>query len=171
MNVEPVNLNHIAYISVGSNLGHKLANCRQGIATLTRLADTRLIDQSRIYRTEPVDYLDQDWFVNYVVKIETALDPLPLLDTIKSTERAAGRVGDTIRFGPRVLDLDIILYDDAVLDDSRLTIPHPRMHKRRFVLKPICDIAPDMNHPVLQRTMLFLLENLDEQGQRITEYR
>jgi len=162
---------HTAYISVGSNLGHKLANCRQGIATLTRSADARLIDQSRIYRTEPVDYQDQDWFVNYVVKIDTALDPLSLLETIKSIERAAGRVGDTIRFGPRVLDLDIIFYDDAVLDDSRLTIPHPRMHKRRFVLKPICDIAPDMNHPVLQQTMLCLLENLDEQGQRITEYR
>lgn len=162
---------HTAFISVGSNLGPKLANCRHGIATLTRSADARLIDQSRIYRTEPVDYQDQDWFVNYVVKIDTALDPLSLLETIKSIERAAGRVGDTIRFGPRVLDLDIIFYDDAVLDDSRLTIPHPRMHKRRFVLKPICDIAPDMNHPVLQQTMLCLLENLDEQGQRITEYR
>jgi 2-amino-4-hydroxy-6-hydroxymethyldihydropteridine diphosphokinase len=171
VNVEPVNLCHIAYISVGSNLGHKLDNCRNGIAALTRTADIRFIDQSPIYRTEPVDYQDQDWFVNCVVKIETDLDPLSLLDFIKSIEHAAGRVQDTIRFGPRVLDLDIILYDDVVLDDSRLTIPHPRMHKRRFVLKPICDIDPDINHPVLQRTMLSLLENLDEKEQRISEYR
>lgn len=162
---------HIAYISVGSNLGNKLDNCRNGIEALTRSADIRFIDQSPIYRTEPVDYQDQDWFVNYVVKIETDLDPLSLLDFIKSIEHAAGRVRDTIRFGPRVIDLDIILYDDVVLEDSRLTIPHPRMHKRRFVLKPICDIDPDINHPVLQRTMLSLLENLDEKGQRITEYR
>ena len=162
---------HIAYISVGSNLGAKLDNCRNGIAALTRSADIQFIDQSPIYRTEPVDYQDQDWFVNYVVKIETNFDPLTLLDFIKSIEHAAGRVRDAIRFGPRVLDLDIILYDDVVLDDLRLTIPHPRMHKRRFVLIPICDIDPDINHPVLQRTMSSLLENLAEKGQRITEYR
>ena len=171
MNVEPGNLCHIAYISVGSNLGQKLDNCRKGIAALTRSTDIRLIDQSSIYRTEPVDYQDQDWFVNYVVKIETKLDPLSLLEFIKSIEYAAGRVRDTIRFGPRVLDLDIILFDDLVVDDSKLTIPHPRMHKRRFVLKPICDIDPDITHPVLQQTMISLLENLDEKGQGITEYK
>ena len=169
MNVEPLNLSHTAYISVGSNLGNKLDNCRNGIAALTENADIRLIDQSPIYRTEPVDYLDQDWFVNYAVKIETDLDPFAILALIYSIEHGAGRVRD-IRFGPRVLDLDIILYDDIVLNDSRLTIPHPRMHKRRFVLKPICDIDPDIVHPVLQQTMLALLENLDETEQRITEY-
>lgn len=162
---------HISYISVGSNLGDKLENCRNGIASLTRSADIRLIDQSPIYRTEPVDYQDQDWFVNYAVKIETDLDPRSLLDFLKSIEQEAGRVPHAIRFGPRVLDLDLILYDDVVLNDSRLTIPHPRMHKRRFVLKPICDIDPDINHPVLQQTMLDLLENLDEDGQGIIEYK
>ncbi len=161
---------HIAYISVGSNLGHKLENCRNGIAALTRSADIEFIDQSPIYRTEPVDYQDQDWFVNYAVKIETVLDPLSLLNILKSIELEAGRVPQAIRFGPRVLDLDIILYDDVVQNDSRLTIPHPRMHKRRFVLKPICDIDPDINHPVLQQTMLDLLENLAEDGQGIIEY-
>ena len=166
-----MNPKHLAYISVGSNLGHKLENCRNGIAALMDSTDIRLIDQSPIYRTEPVDYQDQDWFVNYVVKIETDLDPLSLLNFLKSIEHAAGRVRHTIRFGPRILDLDIILYDDVVLDDSNLTIPHPRMHKRRFVLKPICDIDPDINHPVLQQTMFFLLENLGEEGQGITEYK
>jgi len=162
---------HIAYLSVGSNLGHKLENCRSGIAALTHSTDIRLIDQSSIYRTDPVDYRDQDWFVNYVVKIETDLDPLSLLKFLKSIEHAAGRVRPAIRFGPRILDLDIILYDDAVLDESTLTIPHPRMHKRRFVLKPICDIDPDIKHPVLQQTMSFLLENLGEAEQGITEYK
>lgn len=162
---------HIAYISVGSNLGQKVDNCRSGIAALTRSGNTRLVDQSLLYRTEPVDYLDQEWFVNCVVKIETDLDPLSLLDILKSIERAAGRIKDTIRFGPRILDLDIILYDDMVMNTPTLTVPHPRMHKRRFVLRPICDIDPAINHPVLHRTMESLLADLDEKGQRITEYR
>jgi 2-amino-4-hydroxy-6-hydroxymethyldihydropteridine diphosphokinase len=162
---------HTAYISVGSNLGNKIENCRNGIAALTRSAKTRLVDQSSIYRTEPVGYLDQDWFVNYVVKIETESDPLALLAALKSIEREAGRVKNTIRFGPRILDLDIILYDDLVLADPRLMIPHPRMHKRRFVLKPICDIDPEMDHPVLHRSMQSLLDDLAETDQRIWEYR
>jgi len=166
-----VNPYHIAYISVGSNRGDKLENCRGGIATLIRSGNTRLVDQSLIYRTEPVDYLDQDWFVNCVIKIETDLAPLGLLDILKSIERAAGRIRDAVRFGPRILDLDILLFDDLVLNLSTLTVPHPRMHKRRFVLKPICDIDPDINHPVLQRSMGSLLEDLEEEGQRIIEYR
>ena len=159
---------HTAYICVGSNLGAKLENCRQGIGNLTRPGIARLIEQSRIYKTEPVDYQDQDWFVNYVVKIETALDPLSLLDRIESIEHDAGRMRDEIRFGPRVLDLDIILYDDIVMNHERLVIPHPRMHRRRFVLKPICDIDPYIDHPVMHRNMQSLLQDLSEDGQRIT---
>jgi len=171
LNFEPVNLCHIAYISVGSNLGQKLDNCRKGIASLTRCTDIRLIAQSSIYRTEPVDYQDQDWFVNYVVKIETVLEPLALLDGLKSIEDAAGRTRNSVRFGPRVLDLDIIFYDEMVMDHPRLVIPHPRMHKRRFVLKPACDIDPHIIHPVFHRTVQLLLEDLDKAGQRIAEYK
>ena len=148
---------HIAYISVGSNLENKLENCRIGIDALIRCGPNRLLNQSRIYRTEPVDYKDQDWFINCVVKLETILDAHSLLDLIKSIERDAGRVKDSVRFGPRVLDLDIILYDDSVVKHSGLVIPHPRMHKRRFVLKPICDIDPDIMHPVLHQSMQSLL--------------
>ena len=162
---------HTAYLSVGSNLGRKLENCRNGVAALSHCPEIRLIDQSPIYRTEPVDYQDQDWFVNYAVKIETEIDPLSLLNFLKSIEQAAGRMPHSIRFGPRVLDLDIILYDDVVQHDSGLTIPHPRMHKRRFVLKPICDIDPDIIHPVLRQKLRCLLENLDDAGQGIVEYK
>ena len=161
---------HTAYICVGSNLGDKLENCRRGVAELTRGGESRLMVESPIYRTEPVDYKDQDWFVNYVVKIATRLEPLALLDNLKSIEYHAGRTGDGVRFGPRVLDLDIIFYDQRVMDHSRLVIPHPRMHKRRFVLKPVCDIDPHISHPVLGRTVQSLLADLDETGQRITEY-
>ena len=170
MNVEPMNLQHTAYLSVGSNLGNKLENCRDGIAALTRLSGIRLVDQSRIYRTEPVDYLDQDWFINYVVKIETDIEPLELLKHIKSIERAAGRKQNAIRFGPRVLDLDILLFDGLVRDEPVLTIPHPRMHERRFVLKPICDIDPEINHPVFCRSMQDLLDDLNDPEQGIIEY-
>ena len=161
---------HTAYICVGSNLGDKLENCRRGVAELTRGGVCRLIAESPVYRTEPVDYQDQDWFVNYAVKIATDLEPLALLDKLKSIEYHAGRTGDVVRFGPRVLDLDIIFYDQRVMDHSRLVIPHPRMHKRRFVLKPVCDIDPHISHPVLGRTVQSLLADLDETGQRITEY-
>ena len=170
MNVESINLHHTAYLGVGSNLGDKLENCRNGIAALTRLSGIRPVAQSRIYRTEPVDYLDQDWFINYVVKIETELPPLVLLTHIKTIEQAAGRKQNSLRFGPRILDLDILLFDNVVQEDSRLTIPHPRMHKRRFVLKPICDIDPEIIHPVLRRSMQALLDELADQEQGIVEY-
>jgi len=162
---------HIAYISVGSNLGQKAENCRDGIAALGRSGHVRLIDQSAFYRTEPVDYQDQEWFVNGVLKIETDLDPLGLLSILKSIEQAAGRIKDVVRYGPRILDMDIIFFDDLVTNAPALTVPHPRMHKRRFVLKPICDIDPDLSHPVFHRTMASLLGDLDEKGQRIIEYR
>jgi 2-amino-4-hydroxy-6-hydroxymethyldihydropteridine diphosphokinase len=118
-----------------------------------------------------VDYKDQDWFINVVVKVETTLAPFELLKTLKSIERGAGRVDGSIRFGPRVLDLDIILYDDLVTNSSKLIVPHPRMHKRRFVLRPICDIDPTIVHPVLKKEMQALLDVLDENEQRIVEYR
>jgi 2-amino-4-hydroxy-6-hydroxymethyldihydropteridine diphosphokinase len=162
---------HTVYICVGSNLGRRLENCRRGVAKLTCSETTRFVEQSNIYKTEPVDYKDQDWFINYAVKIETVLAPFALLDVIETIEHTAGRIRAGIRYGPRVLDLDIILYEDVVMNTPRLVIPHPRMHKRRFVLKTICDIDPQIKHPVFKRSMRSLLKNLDKKGQRITEYK
>ena len=161
---------HTVYIGAGSNIGDKLLNCKKGIAALTRSEKTILKDWSRFYKTEPVDYKDQDWFVNLVVKIETRLDPFKLLDELKSIERGTGRVYGPIRFGPRILDLDILLYDNWVKNTSRLVIPHPRMHKRRFVLQPICDIDPEIVHPVLKKDMQYLLDHLDDHKQRVVPY-
>ena len=162
---------HIAYLSVGSNIGDKLANCQKGIQALTETGHSKILAQSRFYVTEPVDYEAQDWFINAVVKLETSHDPFQLLSQIESIQRAAGRKIDPIRFGPRVLDLDIILYNDRIITSERLVIPHPRMHKRRFVLKPICDINPAIIHPVLKKEMRFLLERLDDDNQKVFEYR
>ncbi|MGD2186357.1 MAG: 2-amino-4-hydroxy-6-hydroxymethyldihydropteridine diphosphokinase [Desulfobacterales bacterium] len=162
---------HIAYISAGSNMEDRLQNCRKGIESLTTSGNSRILTQSRIYKTEPVDYEDQDWFINMMIKLETAYDPFQLLDRIEDIQRAAGRWHDPIRFGPRILDLDIILYDDRIIDAERLVVPHPRMHKRRFVLKPICDIDPSIVHPVLKQEMHFLLKQLGDENQKVFEYK
>ncbi len=162
---------HIAYISAGSNIGNRLENCQNGIIALTESGISTLKDKSPFYITEPVDYKDQDWFVNSVVKIETILDPFQLLSRLKSIQQDAGRINDSIRFGPRILDLDIILYDDIIINLSGLIIPHPKMHKRRFVLKPFCDIDPTIVHPVLKMDMQSLLDNLDNKGQRLIQYK
>jgi len=162
---------HIAYISVGSNIGNKLENCKKGVDALIRFDSVTLKAQSLFYKTDPVDYLNQDWFINYVIKIETSLGPVDLLNRLKSIQKDAGRVNDAIRFGPRILDLDIILFDDAVVNSENLTIPHSRMHKRRFVLKPLCDIDPEVIHPVFKKNIKYLLDNMDDKEQRIAEYK
>ena len=162
-----VKTDHPVFISVGSNLGGKLDNCLRGIAALTESAESSLLEASRFFRTSPVDYADQDWFVNAAVKIKTSLAPLVLLDKLVSIQQQMGRKADSVRFGPRVLDLDILLYDDWVIRTPRLTIPHPRMHKRAFVLQPICDINPSIIHPVLGQTVADLLSHLDDEDQRV----
>jgi 2-amino-4-hydroxy-6-hydroxymethyldihydropteridine diphosphokinase len=161
---------HTAYIGAGSNIGNKLLSCKNGINALARLQNTQIKKWSKFYQTEPVDFKNQDWFINGVVEIETDLDAFQLIKELKSIEHDAGRVDNTVRFGPRILDMDILLFDDMVMNSSGLIIPHPRMHKRRFVLKPICDIDPSIIHPVLNKEMQVLLASLDENEQRIIEY-
>jgi 2-amino-4-hydroxy-6-hydroxymethyldihydropteridine diphosphokinase len=161
---------HTAYISIGSNIGDKILNCQKGISALTKSGRCVIIGQSNFYKTEPVDYTDQDWFLNSVVKTETTLDPFQLLYELKIIEKNAGRPEDQIRYGPRILDLDIIFYDHIAINSSELIIPHPKMHKRGFVLKPICDINPKFIHPVLKVDMQYLLNNLDDKEQRVVQY-
>lgn len=162
---------HVAYISVGSNIGNKLENCKKGVDALISYGSVTVKAQSLCYKTDPVDYTDQDWFINYVIKIETSLDPFEFLNRLKSIQKDAGRIRDEIRFGPRILDMDIILFDDTVIKSPTLTIPHPRMHKRRFVLKPVCDINPEIIHPVFKKNMKYLLDSLDDKEQGIAEYK
>jgi len=158
---------HTVFISVGSNLGDKLTNCKMGIEALTRNDDTREVARSPFYKTDPVDYAEQDWFVNAAFKLETRLAPLELLHELKAIQRQAGRTRDPIRFGPRILDLDIIFYDHVVIETKELIIPHPRMHRRRFVLKPICDIDSQFIHPILKKNIRFLLDDLEPGTQQL----
>lgn len=156
-----------AYISVGSNLGDKLTNCRSGVERLVDATHSKLIAQSHVYQTEPVGERDQDWFVNYVVALETDRDPFKLLAEINRVEKEGGRVRSGPKFGPRTLDLDILLFGDRIIDEPQLTVPHPRMHKRHFVLRPLCDINPDIIHPILNRSMQQLLDELDATDQQV----
>ena len=130
-----------AFVALGSNLDDPAAHVRGGLAALARLPHTRVTAQSSLYRTAPVGYADQPDFVNAVAAIETTLAPHALLEALLDIERAHGRVR-TYRNAPRTLDLDVLLYDDVVVDDENLTIPHPRLHERAFVLLPLAEIAP-----------------------------
>ena len=129
------------YLSLGSNIGDREANLE---AAIERLSPVR---RSPIYETEPVDYLNQRWFLNLVIEIETTLFPMQLLSRIQKIERELGRVRGVPK-GPRIIDIDILLYGDAVVRTSKLEIPHPRMAERRFVLAPLADLAPELRHPV-----------------------
>ena len=160
---------HTVLISAGSNIGDKSGNCKKGIEALILTKHTVLLEESNFYKTEPVDYTEQDWFVNCAVKISTPLEPLKLLTEIKKIESEAGRKKDAVRFGPRVLDLDIIFFDDQVIESDNLIIPHPRMHERRFVLMPIYDIDPNIIHPIFKKNIRTLLAAVDNSGQKVSE--
>lgn len=158
------------FISVGSNIGTRFQNCKSGISALAALKRVERVQVSAFYQTEPVDYTDQDWFVNAAVRIYTDIEPLALLQHLQKIQSDAGQKEKAVRYGPRVLDLDIVLYADRVLHSEALTIPHPRMHKRHFVLRPICDIDPQVIHPVCKKTVGELLTRLDTEHQRLRPY-
>ena len=157
---------HTAYIALGSNLGEKEKNLRFGVEALRASEDCRVLAVSDFIVTEPYGGVEQDDFLNGAMKIRTLLTPHELLERLHDIEREAKRER-VIRWGPRTLDLDILLYDDLILDDEELHIPHIEMHKRDFVLKPLCQIAPYVRHPVYGRTAAELLEMCESSCQHI----
>jgi 2-amino-4-hydroxy-6-hydroxymethyldihydropteridine diphosphokinase len=148
-----------AFIGLGSNLGDREANIRQALQFLEQLPETTIVRGSSLYDTEPVGVSDQPNFLNGVVQIETHLAPRQLLWNLMLIERRLGRVR-TQQWGPRVIDLDLLLYGEEVVDEDDLQVPHPLMTQRSFVMVPLVEIEPLLVHPVTNQTMLSILQRL-----------
>jgi 2-amino-4-hydroxy-6-hydroxymethyldihydropteridine diphosphokinase len=152
---------HIVYLALGTNLGDRSANLKQAISSLTPQLDVKA--KSQIYETPPWGFEDQPKFLNQVIKAKTYLDPEPLLKHLKRLEVALGRKESFVN-GPRLIDIDILFFDDLVLNEPSLVIPHPRLHERGFVLLPLMDIAPDLVHPVHKKSVREMSALCDVQG-------
>jgi 2-amino-4-hydroxy-6-hydroxymethyldihydropteridine diphosphokinase len=136
-----------AYVGLGSNLGDREGFLRRAVEALAADPDIDVTEVSRVRETDPVGFVDQPRFLNAVVRLETDLGPRELLDRLLATELALGRVRDGPRFGPRTIDLDLLLYDDDEIDEPGLTVPHPLLAERRFVLEPLRELDPDLVVP------------------------
>jgi 2-amino-4-hydroxy-6-hydroxymethyldihydropteridine diphosphokinase len=143
------------YLSLGSNIGARAGNIARALAELPEHG-VRVVGRSSLYETEPVEFLAQGWFLNCVVEVETDLAPVELMRALLDIERAMGRERVAPK-GPRIIDVDILLYGSRVVREADLEIPHPRMAERRFVLVPFAEIAPGGVHPVLKKTVAELL--------------
>jgi 2-amino-4-hydroxy-6-hydroxymethyldihydropteridine diphosphokinase len=149
------------FLALGSNLGDRFANLRAAITALPPAV--RVVQESSVYETPPWGLTDQPAFLNLVLKGETSLGPVELLHQLKNLETGLGRV-PAVRWGPRLIDMDILFYADLVLQIQGLVIPHPHLHERAFVLVPLADIAPGLLHPVFGRTVRDLLAGVDSSG-------
>jgi 2-amino-4-hydroxy-6-hydroxymethyldihydropteridine diphosphokinase len=146
----------ISYISAGSNLGDRRANLHFALESLKRAGSIMRV--SSVFETEPVGFSDQPWFLNLAIELKTALQPYELLHVCQEIEAARERVRTFVN-APRTLDLDILFLGDIVMREERLIIPHPRLSERRFVLAPLAQIAPDVMHPTLKKSIRSLLED------------
>ncbi|MDI6852821.1 MAG: 2-amino-4-hydroxy-6-hydroxymethyldihydropteridine diphosphokinase [Deltaproteobacteria bacterium] len=154
--VKPV----IAYIGLGANLGEPRRQVEEAIRRLDEAEEVEVLKASRLYLTPPLGPPGQPWYVNAAVKVKTRLTPEELLRVLIGIERAMGRVRGE-RWGPRLIDLDLLLYNGEVIAGPELTVPHPEMHRRAFVLAPLAEISPEARHPVLNKTAAELWAELD----------
>lgn len=157
---------HHAYIGFGSNLGSRLENCRNAIEALAELPGCSLLKTSSFYETSAVGLVEQPNFINGAVLLETFEDAHWLLRQMLAIEDNFGRIR-TLKWGPRSIDLDLLFYGDQIINTPELSVPHPLLHERRFVLEPLNEIAPNFRHPSLGKSMADLLLNLKDGDQRV----
>jgi 2-amino-4-hydroxy-6-hydroxymethyldihydropteridine diphosphokinase len=153
----------ISFVGVGSNLDDPAARCAEAICLLSQVGGIKVLRQSSLYRTEPVGFEKQGWFINAVVEVRTILNPHELLKALQNIEDTMGRVRGP-KWGPRTIDLDILLYGQEVIEEDDLIIPHPDLQKRRFVLEPLSEIASYVIHPVFGVSIRGLTERLDDKS-------
>jgi len=154
-------MSNYAYLSIGSNLGDRVANCLRAVREISCLTGVETLLSSSLYETEPVGYINQPFFINMALKIKTCLRPPELLISLKAMEKSLGRKKSG-RWGPRLIDIDILLYNEEVFSAPGLNIPHPRMQKRAFVLTPLAEICPGVKHPITGQSISQML--LDASG-------
>jgi 2-amino-4-hydroxy-6-hydroxymethyldihydropteridine diphosphokinase len=150
-------VSHTTYLSLGSNLDDRAANLEEAIRRLEAFG--RITAKSSVYETEPMEMESQPWFLNCAIAMETGMTAQQLLSTALAIEQSMGR-RRILSKGPRTIDIDILLFDNSVEDSATLTIPHPALHQRRFVLEPLAEIAPDLRHPILKKTVREMLNGL-----------
>lgn len=153
---------HTAYLSLGSNMGDKKKNLLDAIEKIDNLENTKVTSKSTILETEPFGYTEQDWFLNACIEIKTLFTPQELLEKLLSIELYMGRER-IIKWGPRIIDLDILFFDDEIIQDKNLCVPHPWICERMFVLEPLCEIAPNLVHPLERKPISTLKRMLERE--------
>jgi 2-amino-4-hydroxy-6-hydroxymethyldihydropteridine diphosphokinase len=151
----------ISFVGIGSNLENPVARCNDAVKLISDIRDSILLRRSSFYRTEPVGFREQDWFINAVVEIKTVLTAQQLMIELQKIEILIGRLRE-VKWGPRIIDLDILLYGQEVIREDLLIVPHPELHKRRFALAPLYEIAPYAIHPAFGVSVAGLMTRLED---------